>query len=129
MLPANTVWSLDPRTSAVMTLAMALCLVLESLVWETMADVCIHRREFTMMISPSLLLLPLNPVNSAFPNFLFMPFSFCFSFTRVNSVVFCFGLTWLPRLKYLGWTKAAHALSLLEGDSTLAGVFKHLSVL
>lgn len=84
MLPANTVWSLDPRTSAVMTLAMALCLVLESLMWETMADVCIHRREFTMMISPSLLLLSLNPVNSAFPNFLFMPFSFCFSFTRVN---------------------------------------------
>ncbi|KAF5918844.1 hypothetical protein HPG69_005884 [Diceros bicornis minor] len=55
-----------------------------SLMWETVADVSAHKQELTEMISPSLLLLPPNPLTSAFPNFLFMLFGFSFRFTRAE---------------------------------------------
>ena len=41
-----------------------------------------------------------------------VPFSFSFSFTRVNSVVFCSGFTWSPKLKCPLWTKEASPCSL-----------------
>lgn len=99
-LPESTgcaVWS--PQTSAIMKLAMASNLAFESLMWETVVDVSAHKRELTKMISPSLLLCPPNPLTSAFPNFLFMPLSFSFSFTRVNSVVFLFWFYTVAKIK------------------------------